>query len=266
MTTATAGAGGHMTARGALPETIKLSVTRFDPRTDSAPRLQEYTIPYREDMVVLDALNYIKQQLDGTLTFRWSCRMGICGSCGMSINGTPRLTCGTFLKEFYPRPITVEPLANFPIVRDLVIDMSDFMRKLQDVQPWIIREEEKPVEEGVYLQSPAQLDEYKQFSMCINCMLCYAACPVYGQDNSFTGPAVIALARRYNLDSRDEGKRKRLPMITHEEGVWECTYVGECSVVCPKHVDPAKAIQQTKWDTTLDWAKQLIMPWANKDR
>src|SRR5258708_1618346 len=97
----------------------------------------------------------------------------------------------------------------------------------------------------------AQIDEFKQFSQCINCMLCYSACPVYGLNNEFLGPAAIALARRYNLDSRDEGLTKRLPVIADSEGVWECSLVGECSVVCPKGVDPAKAIQQTKLDTTL---------------
>jgi fumarate reductase iron-sulfur subunit len=244
--------------------TITLSVTRFDPEQDERPRQQAYTIPYREDMVVLDALNYIKHQLDGSLTFRWSCRMGICGSCGMMVNGTPKLTCGAFLRDYFPGTVVVEPLANFPVIRDLVIDMSDFMHKLGEIQPWIIREQHQPLEAGVYRQTPAQLDQYKQFSMCINCMLCYAACPVYGRDDSFLGPAAVALARRYNLDSRDQGGAARLATITHGDGIWDCTFVGECSVVCPKGVDPAKAIQQTKWDTTLAWVKSMVLPWGRK--
>jgi fumarate reductase iron-sulfur subunit len=244
--------------------TIRLTVTRFNPEVDEAPGMQSYDIPYRADMVVLDALNYIKHQMDGSLTFRWSCRMGICGSCGMMVNGTPRLTCGTYLREFYPNPVVVEPLANFPIIRDLVIDMSDFMDKLGQVQPWIIREEEAPLEAGAYRQSPAQHERYQQFSMCINCMLCYAACPVYAMEPAFLGPAAIALARRYNLDSRDEGKAQRLLTIAGSDGVWECTFVGECSVVCPKGVDPAKAIQQTKWDTTLGLVKSMVMPWGRR--
>ena len=100
--------------------------------------------------------------------------------------------------------------ANFPVIRDLVVDIGDFMRKLTTVKPWIVRKEEKPLSEGEYLQTPRQLDEYKQFSMCINCMLCYAACPIYGLDPKFIGPAAIALAQRYNLDSRDEGAQERL--------------------------------------------------------
>ncbi|HEX2037238.1 MAG TPA: succinate dehydrogenase/fumarate reductase iron-sulfur subunit [Chloroflexota bacterium] len=244
--------------------TIALSVTRYNPQVDAAPRRQAYTIPYRDDMVVLDALNYIKHYVDGTLTFRWSCRMGICGSCGMMVNGTPKLACGVFLRDYYPHEVVVEPLANFPVVRDLVIDLEDFMHKLGEIQPWIIRDEVRPLEAGVYRQTPAELEEYRQFSMCINCMLCYAACPVYGMEERFMGPAAIALARRYNLDSRDQGKEVRLAAIAKSEGIWDCTFVGECSVVCPKGVDPAKAIQQSKWDTTVDWVKSMLLPWGRR--
>src|SRR5712692_8277515 len=104
-------------------ETINLTVTRFRPGTDSEPVTQSYTVPYNEDWVVLDALQYIKDYLDGTLSFRWSCHMGVCGSCGMMVNGTPKLTCAAFLRDYYPSQIRVEPLANFPIIRDLVVDI-----------------------------------------------------------------------------------------------------------------------------------------------
>src|SRR5919205_903295 len=150
----------------AAEPTITLTVARYRPEQEAEPSRQSYTIPYREDMVVLDALNYIKHYVDGSLTFRWSCRMGICGSCGMMVNGTPRLTCGTYLRDFYPGEVVVEPLANFPIIRDLVIDMGDFMTKLTDVQPWIIRQDEPPLEAGPFQQTPAQHERYKQFSMC----------------------------------------------------------------------------------------------------
>ncbi|HZS86597.1 MAG TPA: succinate dehydrogenase/fumarate reductase iron-sulfur subunit [Chloroflexota bacterium] len=248
----------------AAEPTITLTVARFRPEKDAEPTHQSYTIPYRDDMVVLDALNYIKSYIDGSLTYRWSCRMGICGSCGMTVNGTPTLTCASFLRDFYPNGVTVEPLANFPVIRDLVIDMSDFMHKLNAIQPWIIREDEKPLSGGEYLQTPAQLEEFHQYSLCINCMLCYAACPVYGMEPEFLGPAAIALARRYNLDSRDQGSMTRLQVLATSEGIWDCTFVGECSVVCPKHVDPAKAIQQTKLDTTMNWYKRLLLPWTRR--
>jgi fumarate reductase iron-sulfur subunit len=247
-----------------MAETIALKVTRYGPEQQSEPTSQRFEVPFREDWVVLDALNYIKDQLDGSLSYRWSCRMGVCGSCGVMVNGEPKLTCATFLSHYMPGPVRVEPLRYFPVVRDLVIEMTDFMVKLQGVQPWIVREGEKPLSAGEYLQTPEELDTYKQFSMCINCMLCYAACPVYGLDPQFIGPAAIALAQRYNMDSRDQGARQRLDILSQHEGIWGCTFVGECSQVCPKGVDPAGAIQQYKLTATKEWFKSFLMPWRGR--
>ena len=244
--------------------TITLDVTRYRPHQEAVPTVQSYAIPFPDDWVVLDALNHIKDQVDGSLSYRWSCRMGVCGSCGMMINGEPKLSCAVFLRDYYPRAIRVEPLSNFPVIRDLVIDMSGFLDKLKSVKPWIIREQEKPLSEGEYLQSPRELDAYQHFSQCINCMLCYAACPVFGLDSGFVGPAAIALGYRYNLDSRDHGTAERREVLGDHEGIWQCTFVGECSVVCPKHVDPAAAIQRVKVDTAKDWILSLVMPWGQR--
>jgi fumarate reductase iron-sulfur subunit len=247
-----------------MADMITLEVMRYRPEQEIEPIFQGYEVPFHEDWVVLDALNYIKDRLDGSLSYRWSCRMGVCGSCGMMVNGEPQLTCATFLSHYLPGPVRVEPLRYFPIVRDLIIEMSDFMGKLQSVKPWIIRGEEKPLSQGEYLQTPEQLDIYKQFSMCINCMLCYAACPVYGLDPQFIGPAAIALAQRYNMDSRDQGTEQRLDLLSQHDGIWGCTFVGECSKVCPKEVDPAGAIQQYKLTATKEWFKAFLMPWSAK--
>jgi len=243
-----------------MTDKIVLEVARYSPEQHTEPTFDKYEVPFREDWVILDALNYIKDRMDGSLTFRWSCRMGVCGSCGMTVDGEPKLSCATFLSSYVPGPIRVEPLRNFPVIRDLVIEMTDFMDKLKKVKPWIIRKDEKPISQGEYLQTPAQLENYRQFSMCINCLLCYAACPVYGLDNMFTGPAAIALAQRYNLDSRDQGSHERLEILSEHEGMWGCTFVGECTEVCPKHVDPAGAIQQYKVDAAMDWFKSFVLP------
>ena len=240
--------------------TITLEVFRYRPETEKEPVFQSYTVPFHDDWVVLDALNYLKDEVDGSISYRWSCRMGVCGSCGMMVNGTPKLTCAAFLKDYYPGPVRVEPLANFPVERDLIVNITDFAKKLKDVKPFLIRKEEKPVSEGEYLQSPAELANFKQFSMCINCLLCYAACPIYGLEPSFVGPAAIALAQRYNLDSRDQGQEQRRDVIFRHEGIWECTFVGECSEVCPKDVDPAGAIQQAKVGGALDLVTSLLSP------
>jgi fumarate reductase iron-sulfur subunit len=248
-----------------MAETITLEVTRYSPEQETEPRRQEYKVPLRKDWVVLDALNYIKDNVDGSLTFRWSCRMGICGSCGMMVNGEPKLTCATFLKSYAAEGrVRVQPLRYFPVIRDLVVALEDFMSKLQSVKPWLIRAEEKPVAEGEYLQTPEQLDLYKQFSMCINCVLCYAACPVVGLDPTFIGPAAIALAQRYNMDSRDQGSQERMDVLAQHEGIWGCTFVGDCTKACPKKVDPAGAIQQYKLTATMDRLKSLLMPWSGR--
>ncbi len=256
--------GATMTMPAAQPITIRFEITRYRPDEDERPYLQSFEVPYHADWVVLDALNYLKDEVDGTLSYRWSCRMGVCGSCGMMVNGIPALTCATFLRDYLPGPIRVEPLANFPVERDLVIVLDDFMEKLPTVKPWIVREDEPPLDEGEYNQTPAQLASFKQFSMCINCMLCYAACPVYQDDPEFLGPAVLALAQRYNLDSRDEGKEQRNDLIWVDEGIWDCTFVGECSVVCPKGVDPAGAIQQAKIESTLAWYRRFVLPFGRR--
>jgi len=176
------------------------------------------------------------------------------------VNGEPKLTCETFLSEYGDGPVRVEPLRNFPVIRDLVVEIGDFMRKLVVVKPWIIRDQEKPVSEGEYLQTPDELEEFRQFSMCINCMLCYSACPIYGLEPGFIGPAAIALAQRYNLDSRDEGSDERLDVLSEHDGIWGCTFVGECTEVCPKHVDPAGAIQRYKLTAALSELRSFVMP------
>ena len=241
-------------------KTITLEIFRYHPESDAGPRFQSYDVPYNEDWVVLDAINWIKDTVDGTLTYRWSCRMGVCGSCGMMINDEPKLSCAVFLKEYYPNPIKVEPLVNFPVERDLVIDMDGFMEKLQSIKPYIIRDDVNDTSQGEYKQSPAELAHYKQYTMCINCMLCYSACPVVASEPDFLGPAALALGHRYNKDSRDQGFDQRMEKMMEHEAVWSCTFVGECSVVCPKNVDPAGAIQQAKASAAQEYFKGFIMP------
>jgi fumarate reductase iron-sulfur subunit len=242
---------------------IQLEVLRYNPETDREPRMQTYSVPCLNEWVVLDALNYVKENLDTTLSYRWSCHMAVCGSCGVMINGEPKLACKAFIRE-YADQIRVEPLANFPIERDLVTAVEDFIAKLASVKPYLIPKEDKSISAGEFKQTPAELKKYKQYTLCINCMLCYAACPQYGLVPEFLGPAAIALAHRYNQDSRDGGRDQRQEVIASHEGVWECSFVGACSEVCPKHVDPAGALQQVKVASTIDWYKEHLMPWVKK--
>jgi len=239
--------------------TKKFVVTRFDPDQDEAPTTKEYEIPVHSDWKVLDAINFIKDEVDGSLSHRWSCRMAVCGSCGMMVNGEPTLTCKTPLAG-YGDTVRIEPLANFPIVRDLVVEADGFMEKFKSVKPWVITAKERALEEGTFRQSPAELAQFKQFSMCINCMLCYSACPVVANEPDFLGPAAIALGHRYNMDSRDEGQDERNEIFRDEGTVFHCSYANECSEVCPKGVDPAAAVNQAKFNAVIDWAKGFVVP------
>ncbi len=243
--------------------TIDLEVLRYNPESDEAPRFQKYSVPCQEEWVVLDALTYVKDEIDRSLSFRWSCHMAVCGSCGMNVNGEPTLSCKAFLRD-YPDKIRVEPMTNFPIERDLIVVLDDAMEKLSSVQPYLIPKDPKGIDDGEHRQSPAQLKAYKQYSMCINCMLCYAACPQVTLNEEFIGPFALALAHRYNADSRDGGRKQRADVVASHEGIWECSFVGACSQVCPKDVDPAGAIQQTKIASTADYFKSFLMPWSSR--
>jgi fumarate reductase iron-sulfur subunit len=247
-----------MTVAATTAHTVTLEVARYHPERDERPTYERYDVPNRSEWVVLDALNYLKDHVDGTLSYRWSCRMGICGSCGVMLNGVPKLACAAFLRDYLPGPIRVEPLANFPIERDLMIALDDFLDKLPEIKPWLVRSHPQPVDEGEYRQTPEELADFKQYSLCINCMLCYAACPVYQNDGEFLGPALLALAQRYNHDSRDQGQGERQRRIWSDDATWACTFVGECSAVCPKGVDPAGAIQLAKAESTMDWYRSLL--------
>ncbi|WP_435236421.1 succinate dehydrogenase/fumarate reductase iron-sulfur subunit [Psychromonas sp. PT13] len=240
--------------------TFRVDVQRYRPEIDQEPFLQSFEVPYTEETSVLESLQYIKDHLDSTLSFRWSCRMAVCGSCGMMVDGYPKLGCKTFLRDYPAKKIVIQPMANFPIERDLVVVMDEFIEKLEEIKPYIITKDKKPLSEGPHVQTPAQMALFKQYSMCINCGLCYAACPQYGLDHSFTGPAGLALLARYNRDSRDQGEAERMKIVNEEKGVWGCTFVGYCSAVCPKGVDPAAAIQQLKVESSKDYIIGMFKP------
>jgi len=235
---------------------LQLEVMRYDPERDTEPYPQRYEVPCRPEWAILDALNYIKEHLDSTLSYRWSCHMMVCGSCGMMVNGEPVLTCNTFVRDL-PDRIRIEALAHFPVERDLVVVLDDVMAKLPRAQPWIQRDQAPPSGD-THRQVPDALARFRQYTMCIDCMCCYAACPQYALDTSFVGPAVLALAHRYDLDDRDQGRAGRIDTLADHDGVWNCSFVGACSEVCPKHVDPAAAIQQMKLEASLAWLKARL--------
>ena len=234
-------------------------ILRYRPETDEAPHFETYTVSYRHETSILDALNDIRDHQAPDFSYRSSCRMAVCGSCAMMINGEPHLACKTFVRDYEKVDvIRLEPLENFPIERDLICDISDMIEKIERVKPYIIPlEEAKPLTED-YVQSPRQLEKYRQFAQCINCGCCYAACPQYKLNKEFIGPAALSLLYRYNHDSRDGGTSERMKIVNQESGVWSCTMVGYCSDVCPKLVDPTSAIQMGKGASAFDYIKHFF--------
>ncbi|MCS7137777.1 MAG: succinate dehydrogenase iron-sulfur subunit [Candidatus Caldarchaeum sp.] len=234
-------------------EEVKFKVLRYDPDKDGRKRFQEFRVPTRKGMTVLQGLLHIKEKLDPTLSIRFSCRMATCGSCGMMINGLPRLACYTLIQELKTRTIVVEPLRNFPVIKDLVTDFEEFFQKHRSVKPYLIRldtyEQEKS--NKMYLQSDEELERYVQFAYCIKCGLCYAACPVVATDKTFLGPQALAQAYRYHADSRDEGGLERLKPLGDGSSLLRCHFAASCSQVCPKGVDPALAIQLLRREVLL---------------
>ncbi len=236
---------------------VVFRVRRFTPGRDAAPEWKDYRIPSPPGMTVLDGLWKIKETVSPDLSWRFSCRMGICGSCGMMINGLPRLACNTQVSDLGGGMVAIAPLPNFDIIRDLVPDLSPMFDTHAALGPHLIREDVQEQEHptGEFLQSAHELEEYLQFSYCIKCGCCMAACPTFATDPEYAGPMPLAQAQRYNADSRDGGFGERRKTLSGGRGPWRCHFAGECSRVCPKGVDPAKAIQLMKRSLVLDFLK-----------
>ena len=227
---------------------VTFKVQRYNPENGGAPHMQQFTVPSSHGMTVLDGLIFIKENLDSTLAFRTSCRMGICGSCGMLVNNYPHLACHTQIEEFHANTLTVKPLPNLPIIKDLVVDLAPMFESHKSIMPYILREDEgemaSPTAE--YAESPQQLNDFLQFAYCVKCGICVAACPTSASDALFLGPQAMAQCYRYCADNRDAGQQERIKTVDSDHGIWRCHLAGACSEACPKGVDPALAIQLLK--------------------
>lgn len=226
---------------------IKLRVCRSNPTSGEPKSYSEFEVKTEIWTTVLDTILAAKNYNDHSIGVRYSCRQATCGSCGMMINGKPRLACFTKVSELESDTVTVEPLQNFPIVRDLVVGFDRLFRSHHKIKPYIISDEadiDKGVRENP--QTPEELERYIQFAGCIKCGLCNSACPTMATDSQFTGPQSLSQVYRYVADTRDKGKDERLKIIDDSHGIWRCHYAGSCSKVCPKGVDPAMGIQLLK--------------------
>ena len=237
--------------------TITFHVRRYDPENDVAPRIVSYRVPVRPGMTVLEGLHHIKENLDQSLAWRYSCRMGVCGSCGMLLNGRPMLACNTQILDIASSELTLGPLPNFAIIRDLVPDLMPMFEKHRAIMPYISRADEREINEpaGEFYQTPEDLEAYLQFSFCIKCGCCMAACPTLATDVDYLGPMPLAQAYRYNNDTRDGAREARSDAAGSSHGVFRCHYAGECSRACPKGVDPAKALRHLKRQLVLSYLR-----------
>jgi len=226
-------------------KTVKLRVFRQIPSRDDSARYDTFEVPAERWTTVLDALLYAKAYQDHSIAIRYSCRMASCGSCGMMINGIPKLACYTKIDDLNTDTITCEPMSNFPIIRDLATDFTQFFQHHKDMKPYIVNDVDRGIdaETREFLQNPKQLDEFMQFSYCIKCGLCYSACPTVATDKKFPGPQALAQMYRYMTDNRDQAADERLKIVDDRHGIWRCHFAGSCSKVCPKGVDPALGIQ-----------------------
>jgi succinate dehydrogenase / fumarate reductase iron-sulfur subunit len=242
----------------AIIKTVAFEVLRYDPTKGQAPHLQEFSVPVTKGMTVLDGLTWIKEHKDSSLSWRSSCRMGICGSCGMFINGLPRLACNNQIVHLHSDRVVVKPLPNYEMIKDLVPDLEGLFKKHRSVNPYLIRkdiaEQNRPT--GEYFQSEQELINYIQFAYCIKCGLCLAACPTVATSEQYAGPQALTQGWRYMSDSRDEGAQERAEELYSTHGIYRCHFAGACSQVCPKGVDPALAIQMAKKDAFIKTFKR----------
>lgn len=234
------------TGTGGPKNSVVLKVFRANRRAGDHARYDSIEVPVQRWTTVLDALLYAKHHRDSSIAIRYSCRMASCGSCGMKINGIPRLACYTKISELAGNTVTVEPLPNFPIIRDLVTDFAQFFAHHKQIQPYIQNDEQDIIDRtklSEFIQSQEEMERFLQFSYCIKCGLCYSACPTVATDTKFPGPQALSQAYRYFIDSRDAAAKERLNLVDDRHGIWRCHFAGSCSSVCPKGVDPALGIQ-----------------------
>jgi len=233
---------------GESAKQVVFKIQRYNPEQGSVLHFQEFTITASRGMTVLDGLIYIKENLDSTLAFRSSCRMGICGACGVMVNNYPHLACHTQIEEFNADTLTVKSLPNLPIIKDLVADLTPMFDNHKAIKPYIIRHDTQEMKDPTaeFAQMPQELNDFLQFAYCVKCGICISACPTSASDRLFLGPQAIAQSYRYCADNRDEGQQERISLVDCDHGIWRCHLAGSCSEACPKGLDPALAIQLLK--------------------
>lgn len=227
---------------------VKLDIFRHDPEHSEESRRQTYDVEVQPTDRILDALMYISRSVDGTLAFRRSCAHGVCGSDAMRISGKERLACKTLIREVTEKDgdtITIDPLNNMKVQKDLMVDQTEFLAKFRSVDPFL-KPKEAPPGSAEYIQSAEARNLIDEATKCINCGACYSACPVLAVKPNFVGPAALVAAARFTFDSRDKGLLERLKILDHPDAVWSCENHFNCTKVCPRSIRVTKLINLLK--------------------
>lgn len=219
-------------------------IFRYDPQMDEEPRFQVYKIDVEPTDKILDCLNRIRWEQDPSLALRMSCAHGICGSDGMRIDGVCALACQRLVRDYPDDPIAIEPLPNFRVVKDLIVDLDPFFEKHRAGEPYLITKGPEPDAERIQAREDRQI--FDEAIRCILCACCTAACPITSQNEEFLGPAALLRAFRYLFDSRDDASDERMKSLDSEDGIWGCKGHGKCTEVCPKDIDVRKWLGRTK--------------------
>jgi len=226
--------------------TVKFNIQRYNPEKDKAPYFQEFTVTKvdQKDRII-DILNKIKWEIDGSLTYRRSCLHGVCGSDGMKINGVNTIACQLLLQDLdFKKVITVEPLPSMPVIKDLVVDMTDFFKKFELIKPYLISK--APKMEYERIQSEEEADIIQDATICILCGCCSASCPASWKNPNYIGPAAMLKAFRFVFDTRDEAENERLDILDNTDGIWRCHSVFNCVEACPKEIDITRYMSALK--------------------
>jgi succinate dehydrogenase / fumarate reductase iron-sulfur subunit len=223
---------------------IKLKVFRYNPEKDKKAHHDTYTLEAEPTDRVLDLLEFVKGQIDGTLSFRRSCAHGVCGSDAMRINGLNRLACKVLVRDLHSRKIVIEPILGLRVIKDLIVDMEPFFDSYRAIIPYLVNDEPAPKRERE--QSNAQRERFDDTTKCILCAACTTSCPSYWANEAYLGPAAIVNAHRFIFDSRDRAGAERLKILNESWGVYRCHTIFNCTIACPREIEVTQAIGEVK--------------------
>ncbi len=228
-------------------EKREIKILRYDPKTDKKPYWKKYDLEIDSEATILDVLNEIHWNIDGTLAYRRSCRSAICGSCAMKVNGKNVLACETPIHRF-KRKIKIEPLPGFSILKDLVVDMDRFFEKMAKIKPYLIVDKPLPAKE--FTQSPEDFEFIREAVTCILCGACTSSCPSLWANDDYMGPAALLKAYRFIFDSRDDGANERIDIVNDKNGIWRCHTIFNCMEACPKNIKITEYLSRLKIKVT----------------